>query len=62
MHLRDNLNNGIYSSLLAKINETDTFEGGEDDIPFDFADTLTPGAGAGSDSEEYAEEIGMLYF
>ena len=37
----------------AKINETDTFEGGEDDIPFEFADTIGgPAAAEGSDSEE----------
>jgi len=34
----------------AKINETDTFEGGEDEIPFEFADTV--GGNVGSDSEE----------
>jgi len=45
----------------AKINETDTFEGGEDEIPFDFADTVggTGGAGAGSDSEESGDEIDL---
>jgi len=44
----------------AKINETDTFEGGEDDIPFDFADTIGgPSAAAGEDSDESGDEIDL---
>jgi len=42
----------------AKINETDTFEGGDDEIPFEFADTV-PGQAPGSDSEESEEEIDL---
>jgi hypothetical protein len=42
----------------AKINETDTFEGGEDEIPFEFADTIG-GPAAPESSDESADEIGM---
>jgi len=44
----------------AKINETDTFEGGEDEIPFEFADTVGGTNNmAGSDSEESGDEIDL---
>jgi translation initiation factor 1A len=40
----------------ARINETDTLEGGEDDIPFEFSDTA---GGPASDSESSDSEVGM---
>jgi len=40
----------------ARINETDTLEGGEDDIPFDFSDTA---GGAASDSESSDSDVGL---
>lgn len=41
----------------ARINETDTLEGGEDDIPFEFSETA--GGGALSDSESSDSEVGL---
>jgi len=40
----------------ARINETDTLEGGEDDIPFEFSDTA---GGVASDSESSDSEVGL---
>jgi len=42
----------------AKINETDTFDGGEDEIPFEFADTIG-GPGAAESSDESGDEIDL---
>lgn len=41
----------------ARINETDTLEGGEDDIPFEFSETA--GGALSDDSESSDSEVGL---